>query len=57
MTEYIGIALVGLSIIGLVWRSAFLYRRARKQRLHDALQAWVDMLVDLYDHEDNEPRA
>ena len=57
MTEYVGIALIGLSFIGLVWRSLYLYRKARKQRLHEALQAWVDVIVDLYDSEDNEPRA
>jgi len=57
MTEYIGIALIGLSLIGIVWRSVFLYRKARKQRLREALQSWVDMLVDLYDSEGDEPRA
>ena len=57
MTEYIGIALIGLSLVGLVWRSVYLYRKVRKQRLHEALQEWVDMIVDLYDSEDNEPRA
>ena len=57
MNEYVGLALIGLSLIGLIWRSVYLYRNARKERLREALQAWVDMLVDLYDHEDNEPRA
>ena len=57
MTEYVGLALIGLSLIGIVWRSLYLYRIARKQRLHNALQEWVDMLVDLYDHNDHEPRA
>ena len=57
MTEYVGLALIGLSLIGLIWRSAFLYRRARKQRLHEALQKFVDEIVDLYDNNDHEPRA
>ena len=57
MTEYVGLALIGLSIIGLVWRSVFLYRQARKQRLHNALQAFVDEIVELYDNNDHEPRA
>ena len=56
MTEYIGLALIGLSIIGIVWRSVYLYRNARKQRLHDALQEFIDELVDLYEN-DHEPRA
>jgi hypothetical protein len=57
MTEYIGLALIGLSIIGLAVRTNYLYRNARKQRLREALQEWVDMLVELYESESNEPRA
>lgn len=49
MTEYIGLALMGLSLIGLIWRSIYLGNKAKKERLHNALQAWVDVIVDLYD--------
>jgi cbb3-type cytochrome oxidase subunit 3 len=57
MTEYVGLALIGLSLIGIVWRSLYLYRIARKQRLQEALQSFIDELVELYDNEANEPRA
>jgi 23S rRNA maturation mini-RNase III len=57
MTEYIGLALIGLSIIGLAVRINYLYRKARAQRLHEAVQAFIDELVDLYDSKDDEPRA
>ena len=57
MTEYVGIALIGLSFIGLIWRSVYLYRNARKERLREALHAFVDEIVDLYDNNDHEPRA
>ena len=56
MTEYVGLALIGLSLIGIVWRSLYLGRQAKKQRLHQAIQAWVDEIVDLYDH-DNDKTA
>jgi hypothetical protein len=58
MTEYVGLALIGLSLIGIVWRSVYLYRQAQAQaqRLHEALQSFIDELVDLYDN-DHEPRA
>lgn len=51
MTEYIGLALIGLSLIGLIWRSMYLGRKAKAQRLHEALQAFVDEIVDLYDED------
>ena len=57
MTEYIGLALIGLSIIGLAVRTNYLYRKARAQRLHEALQSFVNELIDLYDSEADEPRA
>ena len=64
MTEYVGLALIGLSLIGIVWRSLYLYRQAQAQRLDEALQrldealqAFIDELVELYDNENNEPRA
>jgi len=57
MTETIGLALIGLSLIGLVWRSSVLYRQARAKRLDEAIQAFIDELVDLYDSKDDEPRA
>ncbi len=57
MTEYVGVALIGLSLIGLVWRSIFLHKRAKAQRLHEAVQSFIDELVDLYDSKDDEPRA
>ena len=57
MNEYVGVALIGLSLIGLVWRSLYLGRNARKQRLQEAVQAFIDELVDLYDSKDDEPRA
>ena len=57
MTETIGLALIGLSLIGLVWRSSVLYRRAKGKRLDEALQEFIDELVELYDNKDDEPRA
>jgi hypothetical protein len=53
MTEYIGLALIGASLIGLVWRSLYLGRKAKQQRLHNAIQSWVDEIVDLFDSDDD----
>lgn len=53
MTEYIGIALIGASVIGLIWRSMYLGRQAKYQRLRNALQDWVDAIVELYEHDDD----
>lgn len=52
----IGLALVGLALVGLIVRTNYLIRKAKQQRLRNALQAWVDELVDLYS-EDDEPTA
>ena len=49
MTEYVGLALIGASFIGLIVRSLYLGRKAKQERLHQALQAWVDEIVVLYD--------
>ena len=54
MTAYIGIALIGLSLIGLILRVRYL---GRKARLHRALQAWVDQIVELYDNKDDDTTA
>jgi hypothetical protein len=54
MTAYIGIALIGLSLIGLIVRVRYL---GRKARLHRAIQAWVDQIVELYDSEDTDSTA
>ena len=51
MTEYVGLALIGASLIGLIVRSMYLGRQAKKQRLHNAIQEWVDEIVDLYDND------
>ena len=37
MTEYVGLALMKLSLIGLIWRSIYLGRKAKKQRVHNAI--------------------
>lgn len=52
MSAYIGIALIGVSLVGLILRTRYLYYKNRKERLHEALQQFVDMLVDLADSED-----
>ena len=49
MTEYVGLALIGASLIGLIVRSIYLGHQAKKQRLQQAIQAWVDEIVVLYD--------
>jgi hypothetical protein len=54
MTEYIGLAIIGLSLIGLIVRVRYLGRKARLRR---ALQAWVDQIVDLYDNNDHDTTA
>ena len=57
MTAYIGLALIGASFIGLVWRSMYLGRKAKQQRLHNAIQMWVDEIVELYDNNDHDTTA
>ena len=48
---YLTIALVG--VVGLFLRK----RHLKRKRLYEALQMFVDELVELYDYESNEPRA
>ena len=57
MTEYVGLALIGASLIGLVLRSLYLGRKAKQERLHQAIQMWVDQIVELYDNNDHDTTA
>ena len=50
-------AILGIGLVGLTIRVMVLHKRAKKQRLHNALQAWVDAIVELYDSDDDEPTA
>ena len=54
MTEYVGLALIGASLIGLILRVRYLGRRARLSR---AIQEWVDQIVELYDNNDHDTTA
>ena len=54
MTHYIGLAIIGLSLIGLIMRVRYLGRR---ERLSRAIQEWVDELVELYDNKDDDTTA
>jgi hypothetical protein len=54
MTEYIGLALIGLSLIGIIMRVRYLGRRARLSR---AIQAWINEVVELYDNNDTDSTA
>ena len=50
-------AILGVGLVGLTIRVIVLYKRAKYRRLHNALQAWVDAIVELYDSDDDEPTA
>lgn len=57
MNPFVGLFIATLGFIGLSVVLRLRYIANKETRLRKALQEWVDMLVDLYDSEDNEPRA
>lgn len=57
MDLYVGLFIATLGLIGLLVVLRLRYKANKEYRLHKALQAYVDELVELYDSEDDEPRA
>lgn len=57
MDVYVGLIIASLGLIGLAVVLRLRYKANKQYRLRKALQEWVDMLVDLYDSEDDDPTA
>lgn len=57
MDLYVGLFVASIGFIGLSVVAYMRYKANKEYRLRKALQEWVDMLVDLYDSEGDEPRA
>ena len=57
MDLYVGLFIATLGLIGLLVVIRLRYKANKETRLRKALQEWVDMLVDLYDSDDDEPTA
>ena len=57
MDAYVGLFIASLGLIGLVVVLRLRYLANREARLRKALQEWVDMLVDLYDSDNDDPTA
>ena len=57
MDAYVGLFIATLGLIGLSVVLRLRYLANKKARLRKALQEWVDMLVDLYDSDNDDPTA
>ena len=57
MNPFVGLFIATLGLVGLSVVLRLRYKANKETRLRKALQEWVDMLVDLYDSDDNEPTA
>ena len=57
MNPFVGLFIATLGLIGLLVVLRLRYKANKEYRLYKALQAYVDELVELYDSEDDEPRA
>lgn len=57
MDLYVGLFIATLGLVGLSVVLRLRYKANKETRLRKALQEWVDMLVDLYDSDDDEPTA
>lgn len=49
-----GLILFSIGFFGLAWVSIHRYIEAKRKRLQDALDKWVDVIADLYEKKDNE---